>query len=130
MLEMTYDKFVEKVEEILDCKPKKKRGSKDPLVHLQELCSSSWTTGGMTGGTCWSSEHYPIEAEPECELEELDKILEFLCPGITYLQYKKIERLITITFKNDGSDYYGNWTEYKYKRISLTVLYRALQEIS
>ena len=53
-------------------------------------CSIEWVVGGMTGGSYRGGELYSCSAEPEPEFEQLDTILEKVCPNVTFLQYKKI----------------------------------------
>lgn len=112
-----------------DLTPKKKK----ELLSLDEhYLYAKWTSGGISGGSCWdnSSEdrHYTTTGESEPEFEDLDTILTVICPNLTFLQYKK---LLTIV-KRDGysvKEYYGNSTEYSFKTIKLRDLFDKLVEM-
>jgi hypothetical protein len=83
-----------------------------------------WTTGGLTGGSCWGTSDYSArESEPEPEFEELDRLLEGLRPEITYLQYKALYRMLVQTDSRTSNDYYGNHTSYALKTLELSALY-------
>lgn len=91
-----------------------------------------WCTGGQSGGSCWGGEHYPVSGDPEPEFEDLDQILEAVCPGISFLQYKRLCQEV-IEFEEDakghgGSDYYGNYRTYSAKKVNLRKLYDTLVE--
>lgn len=108
----------------------KKKISPEPK--LEELyLYKDWSTGGLSGGSCWGTEnHYPTEGSPEPEFLDLDKILESLCPNISFLQYKKLMKSLNIdesTWTDD--EYYGNCTHMSSKCINLNDLYNALKEI-
>jgi hypothetical protein len=96
-----------------------------------EYIEVSWIIGGMTGGSCWdtsASKHRPVLAKPEPEFDCLDKILEILCPQITFLQYKDIIKNCIKYDDQEILEYYGNRTEYRYKTIFLKELYDRLIE--
>lgn len=88
-----------------------------PIEGLSDECCLriEWTTGGTAGGS-WRDDgtedkHYGVEGEPEPEFEALDKLLEFLCPSITFLQYKKMSGIIKRESRHEN-EYYGNSTEH------------------
>lgn len=86
--------------------------------------SIRWTTGGMTGGSCWGGKvEYPVEAEPEPEFESLDKLLERYSPSITFLQYKRLMSYAVTKDDSDGGDYYGNYYNHTKKSIKLKDIY-------
>lgn len=90
----------------------------------------SWCIGGMTGGSCWGGAvDTPVRAEPPCELDALTNILMEVAPGMSFLQYKKIEQLIETGTRGGGGDYYGNYTDYAYKRLDIRKLYEALDSM-
>jgi hypothetical protein len=105
----------------------------DTLTIAERIVSSgvieaTWTTGGISGGNCWGGEaRYPVDAEEEPDLEELDYILEKLASSVTFLQYKIIVRK-TVTKEDGGSnsDYYGNYTNSSKKILNLENLYKEL----
>jgi hypothetical protein len=114
--------FIQKVEEILG---RDLYGS----VNLKV----TWTIGGMAGGSCYddSSEdrHYAVDTEEEPELEDLDKVLEIVCPQITFLQYKKLIKSVVSRDKEDRDYcYYGNYYDRMSKSVDLSVLEQYLKE--
>lgn len=90
-----------------------------------------WCSGGQSGGNCWddddSTHYYSIDGEPEEDFWELDSILERVCPAITYLQFRKLEKLIEHDSERED-DYYGNYTNYSIKRLSIEKLWDFLVE--
>lgn len=98
-------------------------------VHIKEpVVYRRFRTSAMEGGNCWgdSAEYREYDEEKE-EWTALDLVLEKLNPNITYLQYKKIDKLI-----HDNSErqyeYYGNSTDYKVQYIILSELEAFLNE--
>jgi hypothetical protein len=95
---------------------------------LEEL-SVRWVSGGQKGGSCWGSEGlHDIEAEEEPEFEELDKVLEKVCPQISFLQYKRICSECIEKDSDCDNEYYGNWTKYSIKKVNLPKLFQTLKE--
>ena len=47
------------------------------------LCSSSWCLGGTSRS--WTGETWPISAEEPCDFDELDSLLEYICPSLTFV---------------------------------------------
>ncbi len=89
--------------------------------------SVTWTVGGVTGNSCWGSDPRPVSGEPEPDFEELDCLLEALCPEIRYLQYKKLVQSVVQTRDHANPDYYGNYTDLRTKFVSLTEVCRYLE---
>ncbi len=87
------------------------------------LLSISWVTGGMSGGSCWGHQPEQIDSEPEPKFEVLDKVLQIVCPTISYLSYRKIESDLIKEGSNGDSGYYGNYTNYAIKYLLLKDLY-------
>jgi len=93
-------------------------------VHIKEpVIYCRYETGGWRGGSCWSSEnlHSYEEPEPEDKMKVLELVLEILYPKVTYLQFRKIEKLIHDNFETEH-EYYGNSTDYKIEYIILSEL--------
>lgn len=86
-----------------------------------------WTTGGMSGGNCWGDDaNYPIEGDPEPELEKFDSIIEHLFGGgINLSNYKKLCRSLIKTETGSYNEYYGNYTNWSKKYVNLEELYKA-----
>lgn len=87
-----------------------------------------WVTGGMTGGSCWedSEADTAINSDPEPEFTELDEVLEKICPQITFMQYKRINKKVTEISSDTSYEYYGNYTNYTRKTVQLRKLYDTL----
>lgn len=85
--------------------------------------SERWTTGGLTGGNCWGNNaDVPVSASPEPEFHDLDSILEHLCPGISFMQYKKLIQEVVVTREGTETEYYGNYYHYAEKCVYLASL--------
>ncbi len=84
-------------------------------INLDDCLLLKWMAGGVGGGNCWKDDdHYSIPAEPEPPFEDIDIIIEKVCPNLTYLQYKKlIPEIISIDTVTDY-EYYGNSTNYMF----------------
>lgn len=87
--------------------------------------------GGLSGGNCWDDTvpTYKKSYEGDSgEFEVLDLVLEELKPDITYLQVKKIMKLLHTNTETEW-EYYGNSSEYLVKYIILSELEKALKEL-
>lgn len=97
-------------------------------VHIKEPCVySRWPTGGRRGGSCWGYTSYRFdEDEPRNKHEVLDIILKRICPIVSYLQFKEIEKLWC---NNEDTDYeyYGNSTDYHVDYIPLSNLEKLIE---
>ena len=101
-----------------------KETPKTPENAILEL---SWRTGGVTGGSCYGSvADIPVTGEPEPEFVEFDKLLESICPDITFLQYKRICSECIKTDSRTENEYYGNSNIYGVKTVNLRELYDVL----
>lgn len=104
---------------------------KEPEPSHQDRFLSKWTSGGISGGSCWSTkdtEYYSVKGDPEKELDGLDLFLSKHFPNISFIQYKRISKLI----KHDSYtqyEYYGNSTEYSCKYLLFEDLYNVLVEL-
>ncbi len=82
---------------------------KEPVIYKAQL------VGGYSGGSCWDdSDPQPFtvnDSELEKDWIALDLVLELLKPDITYLQYKKINKLIHSNTETEH-EYYGNSEDY------------------
>ena len=91
------------------------------------LKSCQWSTGGAHGN-CWDDSMSYSSGDEPLEFEELDVLLESICPDISFLTYKKIKALANIEEYTD-SEYYGGYTNYQYWKISIKALYAKLEEL-
>jgi hypothetical protein len=102
----------------------------EELPTFQSYLRKRWVVGGMSGGSCWGDDaDKPISAHAEPEFVDLDNLLTLICPNISFLQYKSI--LNIVESKDDReNEYYGNYTEYEVKYISLGSLYNKLKDLN
>lgn len=100
-------------------------------VHIKEhVIYSRYETGGRIGGNCWNDNgaHRYEEDIPTDHFKVLDMVLELLKPGLTYLQYKKIENMIHDNEETEY-EYYGNCTDWKVEYIIVSQLEAYLNTI-
>lgn len=91
-----------------------------------------WTTGGITGGSCWGgSPDSAVEADPEPEFEILDKILEAEAPTATFLEYRRMMKdpNIVTTRTWEDREYYGNYYSKASKSLNLEALWPYVEVI-
>ena len=97
-------------------------------INTKKDISIEWIVGGREGGNCWGDEaRYDVDQEEEPEFEELDNILNKICPNITFLQYKKILSFIDKKVEEDYG-WYGNYNLVAKKSLNLLTLYNYLKE--
>lgn len=89
-----------------------------------------WVIGGVTGGSCWDSGdedyHYKIDTEKELTFTDLINVLEKINPIISYSKYVELEKNIIKSDSRRDYEYYGNYTDYKYKYVLLRDLFNFL----
>lgn len=87
-----------------------------------------WLTGGRTGGNCYQDtpEYSSLDPEQEPEFGDLDKILEWACPNLTFLAYKRLMREVLKTGTRYEDEYYGNHSIYGQKWVVLEDLHKWL----
>lgn len=82
--------------------------------------------GGITGGSCWGGEpNEPRNADREEDFAGLTAVLEALCPSISFLKYRKLEKDL-VKIESTSNDYYGNYSNYSEKFLYLEDLYNFL----
>lgn len=89
------------------------------------LYSKKWAISGEEWN--YTGERWSIEPEEHLEFEELDTILEELCPSLTFLQYKYIRKNLTSIEEFGENDYYS-YTEYQRHKCNLDELMEVLQK--
>ncbi len=121
-------------ETIEGCGYKKRSGKKLNEINLDDIIYVKWFSGGVGGGSCWDNgtdHHYPVHGEQEVELTELDTLLDQVCPDITLKQYRLLMNGASPALVEYGeweqNEYYGNYSCYKYKKVSLRRLFERLQ---
>lgn len=101
-------------------------------INMDDIIRTEWTTGGVSGGGYWdeskTDNRYSTSGEPEPEFVELDKLLEKLCPNISYFEYKKLTKGLIEYTDYTIDEYYGNSTSYGVKFIKLRNLFDRLKE--
>lgn len=91
---------------------------KEPVVYMR------WVSSGASGGDCWGDEaEYFTGDKPKFNVLELT--LEKIKPGLTYLEFKKVEGAIESNFESNY-EYYGNYDDYSIEWITLSKIYEIL----
>lgn len=102
-------------------KPKTK--DKEPIL------VQYWSTGGVSGGSCWDSsdpQPYTSNEGPPLAFESLDKLLMAVCPTISFLQYRVLSGKVIESGEETEYEYYGNCTCYAYQLVRVKRLYEEL----
>lgn len=87
--------------------------SEPDLNDFKGFISEPWIVGGRSGGNCWNDRaDINVEIEDSKDIILLDKFLEQYIPKISFLQYKKLTRLIKHQEWREN-EYYGNYNNYK-----------------
>lgn len=92
------------------------------------LISSKWCLGGVTGN--YNGDSYPVSADPQPDFEELDELLEMICPNITYLQYKKLSKNCIKIEEEEEYEYYGSHYTYAHYECDLDIFSRFLKDMN
>lgn len=119
---ITFDEFLDICREKADVYA-------DDYKERKNIIYVKWTTGGMTGASCYdtgTARMRPTESEPEPEFNEIDKILEIFSPNINFLQYKNLLTEVIEREEDGYSDFYGNYDKYGIKLIDMRKLFDAL----
>jgi hypothetical protein len=112
----------------------KRSGKNLKDINLDDVIMTHWSSGGVSGGSCWddgsNDPHYPVSGDDEPELVELDIILDVVCPQMTRKEYKQLLNGVQpelVQYEEwSVSEYYGNYTDYRLKQVSLRRLYERL----
>jgi len=97
---------------------------KEPVIYRR------YSTGGVSGGSCWDEGNPQpyTEDEPKDGFRVLELVLEKLKPSITFLQYKQIDSMVHNNEETEH-EYYGNSTDWKVEYIILSELERFLNTL-
>jgi hypothetical protein len=96
----------------------------------KEALYFSCDIGGYQGGNCWDdSEPRYYRNGNEISYDELDSLLEKLYPDLSFLQYRKITKLLSEKQIWSENEYYGNTIDYEYQTLPLKELYDLLIEM-
>jgi len=99
-------------------------------INIKELVVYTvYDIGGYRGGSCWGNkpEYVNLRLEDD-RFVVLDMVLNELFPNITYLQYRKILKLIH-TNEDTTLEYYGNSTDHRCEYIVLSELEKLINEM-
>lgn len=104
-------------------------GEFEPISRNKDniLRSETWCSGG-SWGDCWGNSGSCSTEEP-VSFVELDNLLERICPNLTFLQYKKIERECVEVDTSYSYDYYGGCQHDSYYKCDLKKLYETMIEM-
>ena len=92
------------------------------------LESSTWCLGGTWGD--YNGHTGTVSPSPQpANFEEFDQLLTKLCPGITFLQYKKLYGACVTIKESSESSYYGGTTNYARYVCDLAKLYNGLKDL-
>lgn len=92
------------------------------------LESDTWCLGGTGRG--YDGYEWSVSPTPQpVNFEAFDKLLEKLCPQISFLQYKKVYAACVTIKESSSSDYYGGSTNYAQYSCDLKKLHEALTQI-
>lgn len=92
------------------------------------LESSTWCLGGTWGD--YNGHTGTVSPSPQpLNFEEFDKLLEEICPNITFLQYKKLYGNCVEIRESSESSYYGGTTNYARYVCDLKKLYDGLKTL-
>ena len=130
---ITYDDFLEFAKKECSVRDEPRnysyfRREKDRKV--PEYIYNEWSTGGMSGGSCWDDDAPTayVSNEKPPGFTDLETILTEFVPNLTYLQYRALEREVVEDDSYTQNEYYGNCTNYAMQKVELKKLYDYLVE--
>jgi len=131
MAHMTRDEFQKIINELIgyDYEPIDGSLYKTKKVPLKVI-TKKIEIGGMEGGNCWGNEPelYTVNLDPDdLEFTEIDNILENVSPKISFLEYKKLQKLIE-KGEYTEREYYGNYIDYLVLELNVDKFYNFLIE--
>jgi hypothetical protein len=92
------------------------------------LHSESWSLGGTWGS--WDGRSGTVDAETPLEFTEFDRLLEVVCPNISFLGYKKLKSQCCQLDSRVDSDYYGGSSTNVRHVCNLQELFDSLNEMN
>ena len=96
----------------------------DDYLHVEWLSGGGNTDRNQESGSC------DIQSDEEPDLHYLDSILEFFCPTLNFVLYKKL--LVDIIKREDRTEskWYGDYSTYTCKLVRIGDLYDKMIEMS
>lgn len=95
------------------------------------LVGDETRTGDAHGGSCWGGNLVSVPGEGDPTFDILSDILLHFDENVTLKQMRNVENSIADslgTFSYTVSEYYGNYTDYAMKFITLNHLYEAMEK--
>lgn len=93
-----------------------------------KLKGQRWSAGGAYG-SCWHDGLSPVSADEPRNFDELDELLQEICPNITFLHYKKLQKECVSMDTYHEHDYYGGGITYNFWVCDLKKMYSLLNEM-
>lgn len=97
------------------------------MDHSGNVTSESWCLGG-SWGDCWGGTGTASSENPPETFEYFDRILEEICPDISFLIYKRLWSECVDTNTWGEGDYYGGSTTHSSYSFNIEGLYNVLVE--
>lgn len=97
------------------------------VVDSMKLKSDSWSLGGTW--CSWDDQSGIVKAEEPEDFTLFDKVLEVVCPNITFLKYKALVSSCCKVVHISQSDYYSGHTTEAHHECDVQVLYDSLQKM-
>ena len=133
-MQLTFEEFLEKAKSIRgvyvnpNYKARYEGYRKKVVREGRPAVSVKWCTGGISGGSCWSTDedhHYATTGEEEPDFNDFENLILHFYPNITFVEFRNIRGLIK---QNDWTEdeYYGNSTNYSERYVYLEDVYNWL----
>ena len=91
--------------------------------------SEHWSLGGTWGSYTGASGDISPDKQPE-SFDEFDKLIEEICPNITFLNYKKVYSACVTVEEEEEHDYYGGCEHFAFYRCDIAKLKEKLRELN
>lgn|SRR6185436_17382483 len=96
----------------------------ETITDTMQLESKSWCLGGEC--CTWDDQSSVVEAQAPRQFEELDRLLVYINPEITAIDFRQIKDICCSLFHFSESDYYGGSTDNARHVCDLKQLYECL----
>ena len=87
----------------------------------------TWSTGGCWGN-CWNDELQQVVGDTPEELDAFDELLEFVKPDLSFIQYKRMAKVLVKSNESSEGDYYGGSSNYMTLSVDFGELHEYLKE--
>lgn len=100
------------------------------IDHVGDTLTQEEHVGGSSGAGCWDdTPSLPYRDNDVKPSDMLECILERVAPDISFLEYRRLQQLVTEHEEDRYHDYYGNYSTYRITRISVSELVGALNKM-